>query len=105
MNFIILSTFCAYHTNFLIFLSFQVGDQVCEINGCHTAGMTHSQAIDLIQNGGSKLKLVIKRTGKPPPNIGEYFACDKYWISVLSCPAARCGTELKIFGYREALIN
>lgn len=33
--------------------------------------MTHAEAIDIIQNGGSSVKLFVKRTGKLPPSFGK----------------------------------
>ena len=32
--------------------------------------MTHTEAIDIIQSGGSSVHLLMKRTGKPPPAFG-----------------------------------
>uniref|UniRef100_A0A3B4AYE3 PDZ domain-containing protein n=1 Tax=Periophthalmus magnuspinnatus TaxID=409849 RepID=A0A3B4AYE3_9GOBI len=39
----------------------QVSDQLVEINGDSTAGMTHSQAVDQIRRGGNHIHLVLKR--------------------------------------------
>ncbi|XP_013385356.1 membrane-associated guanylate kinase, WW and PDZ domain-containing protein 1 isoform X2 [Lingula anatina] len=47
----------------------RVGDQILEINNIRTQGMTHAAAIDIIQSGGSRVRLLVKRTGKPPPNF------------------------------------
>ncbi|KAL3852402.1 hypothetical protein ACJMK2_016053 [Sinanodonta woodiana] len=47
----------------------RVGDQLLEINNYTTGNMTHSEAIDIIQNGGPTVKLLVRRTGKPPPSI------------------------------------
>ncbi|XP_053377316.1 membrane-associated guanylate kinase, WW and PDZ domain-containing protein 2-like isoform X5 [Mercenaria mercenaria] len=47
----------------------RVGDQLLEINNYRTENMTHSEAIDIIQNGGPTLRLVVRRTGKPPPSF------------------------------------
>lgn len=38
----------------------QVGDQIVEINGEATQGITHTRAIDLIQAGGSKVHLLLR---------------------------------------------
>ncbi|XP_048879408.1 membrane-associated guanylate kinase, WW and PDZ domain-containing protein 3-like isoform X5 [Brienomyrus brachyistius] len=38
-----------------------VGDQIVEINGEPTQGITHTRAIELIQAGGSKVLLLLKR--------------------------------------------
>ncbi|XP_069798018.1 membrane-associated guanylate kinase, WW and PDZ domain-containing protein 3a isoform X7 [Narcine bancroftii] len=43
----------------------QVGDQIVEINGESTQGITHKRAIELIQSGGRKAHLVLK------PGIGQ----------------------------------
>ncbi|XP_041347543.1 membrane-associated guanylate kinase, WW and PDZ domain-containing protein 1-like isoform X3 [Gigantopelta aegis] len=45
----------------------RVGDQILEINNYQTDSMTHTDAIDIIQNGGNAVHLLVKRTGKPPP--------------------------------------
>lgn len=45
----------------------RVGDQILEINGYKTESMTHSDAIDIIQNGGQTVRLLVRRTGKLPP--------------------------------------
>ncbi|XP_043975201.1 membrane-associated guanylate kinase, WW and PDZ domain-containing protein 3 isoform X2 [Gambusia affinis] len=39
----------------------QVSDQLVEINGDSTAGMTHSQAVEMIRRGGHRIHLVLKR--------------------------------------------
>ncbi|XP_066566460.1 membrane-associated guanylate kinase, WW and PDZ domain-containing protein 3 [Amia ocellicauda] len=39
----------------------QVSDQLVEINGDSTTGMTHSQAVDQIRRGGNRIHLVLKR--------------------------------------------
>ena len=57
----------------LLLLWLQVGDQIIEINGYNTTNMTHSDAIELISSGGSTVKLLVKRTGKPLPPVGVYF--------------------------------
>lgn len=38
----------------------QVGDQIVEINGEPTQGITHTRAIELIQAGGSKVMLLLR---------------------------------------------
>lgn len=45
----------------------RVGDHILEINGYNTDSITHSDAIDIIQNGGPTVQMLVKRTGKPPP--------------------------------------
>jgi len=47
---------------FLFLIVSQVGDQIIEINGHSTKNMTHAEAIELIQNGSSCIRLLIKRT-------------------------------------------
>ncbi|XP_059378860.1 membrane-associated guanylate kinase, WW and PDZ domain-containing protein 3-like isoform X2 [Carassius carassius] len=39
----------------------QVSDQLVEINGDNTAGMTHSQAVEQIRKGGARIHLVLKK--------------------------------------------
>ncbi|XP_015279740.1 PREDICTED: membrane-associated guanylate kinase, WW and PDZ domain-containing protein 1-like [Gekko japonicus] len=51
----------------------QVSDQLIEINGESTAGMTHTQAVEHIRNGGSRMRLVLKRgNGFVPDYDHEY---------------------------------
>ncbi|ESP04596.1 hypothetical protein LOTGIDRAFT_57654, partial [Lottia gigantea] len=38
----------------------RVGDQILEINQIETTNMNHSEAIDIIQNGGSIVRLKMK---------------------------------------------
>ncbi|XP_059171785.1 membrane-associated guanylate kinase, WW and PDZ domain-containing protein 1-like isoform X2 [Physella acuta] len=45
----------------------KVGDQILEINSFNTDSMTHTEAIDIIQNGGPTVRLLMRRTNKPPP--------------------------------------
>ncbi|PVD24617.1 hypothetical protein C0Q70_15101 [Pomacea canaliculata] len=47
----------------------KVGDQILEINNRSTDSMTHTEAIDIIQSGGNFVRLLMKRTGKPPPTF------------------------------------
>lgn len=46
-------------TNPLLFFP-QVGDQIVEINGEPTQGITHTRAIELIQAGGNKVLLLLR---------------------------------------------
>eukprot|EP00064_Thunnus_orientalis_P024180 superscaffoldBa00010023_g24459 len=39
----------------------KVSDQLVEINGDSTAGMTHSQAVEQIRRGGHRIHLVLKK--------------------------------------------
>ncbi|XP_062827246.1 membrane-associated guanylate kinase, WW and PDZ domain-containing protein 1 isoform X2 [Anolis carolinensis] len=51
----------------------QVSDQLVEINGESTSGMTHAQAVEHIRNGGSRIHLVLKRgNGFVPDYDREY---------------------------------
>lgn len=54
----------------------QVSDQLIEINGEPTVGMTHAQAVEHIRSGGSRIHLVLKR--------GNGFIPD-YGMSMLLC--------------------
>ncbi|GAB6022671.1 hypothetical protein CHUAL_006764 [Chamberlinius hualienensis] len=40
----------------------KTGDQFVEINGVNTKDMTHAEAIDLIKQGGSSVRLLVKRS-------------------------------------------
>lgn len=52
----------------------QVSDQLVEINGDSTAGMTHSQAVEQIRRGGRRIHLVLKRGNGYVPDYGEEVA-------------------------------
>ncbi|CAF0851499.1 unnamed protein product [Adineta steineri] len=47
------------------------GDQIIEINGRSTYGMTHSEAITLIRDGGLYVRLLLRKTNAPPPSLDE----------------------------------
>ncbi|XP_026187178.1 membrane-associated guanylate kinase, WW and PDZ domain-containing protein 2 [Mastacembelus armatus] len=49
----------------------QVSDQLVEINGNSTAGMTHSQAVEHIRRGGHRIHLVLKRGNGYVPDYGH----------------------------------
>lgn len=49
----------------------QVSDQLVEINGDSTAGMTHSQAVEQIRRGGHHIHLVLKRGNGYVPDYVE----------------------------------
>ncbi|RVE70860.1 hypothetical protein OJAV_G00068890 [Oryzias javanicus] len=49
----------------------QVSDQLVEINGNSTAGMTHSQAVEQIRRGGQRIHLVLKRGNGYVPDYGR----------------------------------
>uniref|UniRef100_G1KKQ3 PDZ domain-containing protein n=1 Tax=Anolis carolinensis TaxID=28377 RepID=G1KKQ3_ANOCA len=49
----------------------QVSDQLVEINGESTSGMTHAQAVEHIRNGGSRIHLVLKRGNGFVPDYGR----------------------------------
>ncbi|CAN9515295.1 unnamed protein product [Ophioblennius macclurei] len=48
----------------------QVSDQLVEINGDSTAGMTHSQAVEQIRKGGNRIHLVLKKGTGYVPDYG-----------------------------------
>lgn len=51
----------------------RMGDQIVEINGINTKDVTHAEAIELIKQGGSSVRLLIKRgTNKIPPPYGSH---------------------------------
>ena len=47
-----------------------MSDQLVEINGDSTAGMTHSQAVEQIRKGGHRIHLVLKRGNGYVPDYG-----------------------------------
>ncbi|XP_040008138.1 membrane-associated guanylate kinase, WW and PDZ domain-containing protein 1 [Xiphias gladius] len=49
----------------------QVSDQLVEINGDSTTGMTHSQAVEQIRRGGHRIHLVLKRGNGYVPDYGR----------------------------------
>ncbi|XP_061644913.1 membrane-associated guanylate kinase, WW and PDZ domain-containing protein 3 isoform X3 [Phyllopteryx taeniolatus] len=49
----------------------QVSDQLVEINGNSTAGMTHSQAVEQIRRGGHRIHLVLKKGNGYVPDYVE----------------------------------
>ncbi|XP_016522505.1 membrane-associated guanylate kinase, WW and PDZ domain-containing protein 1-like isoform X2 [Poecilia formosa] len=49
----------------------QVSDQLVEINGGSTAGMTHSQAVEQIRRGGNRIHLVLKKGNGYVPDYVE----------------------------------
>ncbi|XP_048873547.1 LOW QUALITY PROTEIN: membrane-associated guanylate kinase, WW and PDZ domain-containing protein 1-like [Brienomyrus brachyistius] len=49
----------------------QVSDQLVEINGSSTAGMTHSQAVEQIRRGGHRIHLVLKKGDGYVPDYGR----------------------------------
>eukprot|EP00066_Takifugu_rubripes_P011814 XP_011601080.1 PREDICTED: PDZ domain-containing protein MAGIX [Takifugu rubripes] len=49
----------------------EVSDQLVEINGNSTAGMTHSQAVEQIRRGGHHIHLVLKRGNGYVPDYGR----------------------------------
>ncbi|KAM8862672.1 membrane-associated guanylate kinase, WW and PDZ domain-containing protein 3 isoform 3-T3 [Spinachia spinachia] len=48
----------------------QVSDQLVEINGDSTSGMTHSQAVEQIRRGGQRIHLVLKKGNGYVPDYG-----------------------------------
>ncbi|KAK2850932.1 hypothetical protein Q5P01_007208 [Channa striata] len=48
----------------------QVSDQLVEINGDSTVGMTHSQAVEQIRKGGHRIHLVLKKGNGYVPDYG-----------------------------------
>ncbi|CAF1063210.1 unnamed protein product [Rotaria sordida] len=47
------------------------GDQIIEINGRSTYGMTHNEAISLIRDGGLYVRLLLRKTNAPPPSLDD----------------------------------
>lgn len=55
-----------------LFSTWQVGDQIIEINGESTRDMTHARAIELIKSGGRRVKLLLKRGTGQVPEYGGF---------------------------------
>lgn len=60
----------------------QVGDQIVEINGEPTQGITHTRAIELIQAGGNKVLLLLRPGTGLIPDHGKWLIC--------SCQVKNC---------------
>uniref|UniRef100_A0A8C7RJI9 Membrane-associated guanylate kinase, WW and PDZ domain-containing protein 3 n=1 Tax=Oncorhynchus mykiss TaxID=8022 RepID=A0A8C7RJI9_ONCMY len=58
-----------------------VGDQIVEINGEPTQGITHTRAIELIQAGGSKVQLLLR----PGQGLVQDNSNLFWWDGVLAC--------------------
>ncbi|XP_046745446.1 membrane-associated guanylate kinase, WW and PDZ domain-containing protein 2-like isoform X2 [Diprion similis] len=48
----------------------RVGDQIIEINSINTKNMTHTEAIEIIRNGGPSVRLLVKRGCQMPSVVG-----------------------------------
>ncbi|XP_014234023.1 membrane-associated guanylate kinase, WW and PDZ domain-containing protein 1-like isoform X3 [Trichogramma pretiosum] len=53
----------------------RVGDQIIEINGINTKNMTHTEAIEIIRNGGPTVRLLVRR-GCQMPSV-NYMSIDE----------------------------
>lgn len=54
----------------LCLLLWQIGDEILEINGETTKNMKHSRAIELIKNGGRRVRLFLRRGDGSVPEYG-----------------------------------
>ncbi|XP_060087194.1 membrane-associated guanylate kinase, WW and PDZ domain-containing protein 3 [Heteronotia binoei] len=59
-----------------------VGDQIVEINGEPTQGITHTRAIELIQSGGNKVLLLLRPGTGLIPDHGDLNSCNPTSSSV-----------------------
>ncbi|XP_059806309.1 membrane-associated guanylate kinase, WW and PDZ domain-containing protein 3a isoform X1 [Hypanus sabinus] len=66
----------------------QVGDQIVEINGESTQGITHKRAIELIQAGGRKAHLVLKPGIGQVPDFDDLDTQDTPYSSLQELPTA-----------------
>ncbi|XP_043465023.1 membrane-associated guanylate kinase, WW and PDZ domain-containing protein 1-like isoform X2 [Leptopilina heterotoma] len=48
----------------------RVGDQIIEINSINTKNMTHTEAIEIIRNGGPSVRLLVRRGCQIPSVVG-----------------------------------
>lgn len=78
----------------------RVGDQILEINGYRTDNMSHSDAIDVIQNGGTSVRLLIKRTGKLPPSFENNPVNNRYGPSTVPMSNGPIGQSSPYLGRR-----
>lgn len=53
-----------------VLLLSQIGDEILEINGETTKNMKHARAIELIKNGGRRVRLFLKRGDGSVPEYG-----------------------------------
>lgn len=53
-----------------LLLLWQIGDEILEINGETTKNMKHARAIELIKNGGRRVRLFLKRGDGSVPEYG-----------------------------------
>lgn len=53
-----------------VLLLWQIGDEILEINGETTKNMKHARAIELIKNGGRRVRLFLKRGDGSVPEYG-----------------------------------
>ncbi|XP_056319110.1 membrane-associated guanylate kinase, WW and PDZ domain-containing protein 1 [Danio aesculapii] len=74
----------------------QVSDQLVEINGDSTAGMTHSQAVEQIRTGGSRIHLVFKRGNGYVPDY------DRDHITAVSSSPQPLQSSLAAVSHRRA---
>lgn len=59
-----------WYSHFVYLLLWQIGDEILEINGETTKNMKHSRAIELIKNGGRRVRLFLKRGDGSVPEYG-----------------------------------
>lgn len=70
----------------------QVGDQIVEINGEATQGITHTRAIELIQAGGSKVHLLLRPGQGLVPDHSE-------WQLPAACMHTHCCHKINTIAY------
>ncbi|XP_062853496.1 membrane-associated guanylate kinase, WW and PDZ domain-containing protein 3 [Trichomycterus rosablanca] len=74
----------------------QVGDQIVEINGEPTQGISHTRAIELIQSGGNKVLLLL-RPGQSPVADNSCAAVDPQVSSLQSPPSDTLLSDPQLF--------
>ncbi|XP_058873315.1 membrane-associated guanylate kinase, WW and PDZ domain-containing protein 3 isoform X2 [Acipenser ruthenus] len=85
----------------------QVSDQLVEINGDSTAGMTHTQAVDQIRRGGRRIHLVLKKGNGYVPDYSPEFGDGSQHSPPPRSPdrdlTPQAQTDLAPVGYRTGL--
>ncbi|XP_051508773.1 membrane-associated guanylate kinase, WW and PDZ domain-containing protein 3-like [Myxocyprinus asiaticus] len=74
----------------------QVSDQLMEIDGDSTTGMTHSQAVEQIRTGGSRIHLVFKRGNGYVPDY------DRDYITAITSSPKALQSRLAAVSHRRA---
>uniref|UniRef100_UPI00398F33D3 membrane-associated guanylate kinase, WW and PDZ domain-containing protein 1-like n=1 Tax=Pristiophorus japonicus TaxID=55135 RepID=UPI00398F33D3 len=64
----------------------KIGDQLVEINGERTLGMTHTRAVELIKQGHGRIRLLMRCGNGHVPEYGPDIATEMEEVAVLDLP-------------------